>query len=413
MDVQDAFRTTCRVLLQGEVGELDDFKPYLMRYVENVAGVKSALSGKGVTISSPEFSPGAKFISHVEMEEYNKRLRAVRLDLNSIKDIDSAVSALGEQLYYCGDIITGNSEAVGQMYVKKYFPAEAKQRMLILVQNLQESLGERINALPWMGDSTKVKAIEKLKKKPRTAGIVSRGGSLLTGWMLHNGKENPFYEHFDEVCDIAKSHDVTLSLGDGLRPGAIADATDSPQILELLTLGELQKKALRRGVQVMIEGPGHVPIDQIEANVILEKAICNGAPFYVLGPLVTDVAPGYDHITAAIGGAIAASKGADFLCYVTPSEHLRLPTLADVREGVIAARIAAHIADIAKNVHSARERDRKMSQCRKTFDWQGQVDLSIDPEKTAAFLEKSKSAHDEGCTMCGEFCAIKLGKREA
>ncbi|MDD4860460.1 MAG: phosphomethylpyrimidine synthase ThiC, partial [Dehalococcoidales bacterium] len=195
--------------------------------------------------------------------------------------------------------------------------------------------------------------VKVLKNNPRILDIVSRGGAFLAEWMIENDRENPFYEHFDKVIDIAKRYDVTLSLGDGLRPGAVADATDSPQIMELLTLGELQKRALAKGAQVMIEGPGHVPIDQIEANVLLEKSVCNGAPFYVLGPLVTDVAPGYDHITAAIGGAIAASKGADFLCYVTPAEHLRLPSVEDVREGVIASKIAAHVADIAKGVKGA------------------------------------------------------------
>ena len=204
---------------------------------------------------------------------------------------------------------------------------------------------------------------------------------------------------------------MVLSLGDGLRPGAIADATDSGQIHELILLGQLAARAREAGVQVMIEGPGHVPIRDIEANIRLQKKLCAGAPFYVLGPLPTDIAPGYDHITSAIGGAIAASAGADFLCYVTPAEHLRLPTLADVRDGVIAAKIAGHIADIAKGISGAAERDRKMSEARKTFDWQGQVDLSLDPEKTVALLEKSRSANEEGCTMCGEFCAIKLGRK--
>ena len=213
------------------------------------------------------------------------------------------------------------------------------------------------------------------------------------------------------ALEIARRYDMVLSLGDGLRPGAIADATDQGQLQELIILGELAGRARAADVQVMIEGPGHVPIRDIEANIKLQKKICQGAPFYVLGPLPTDIAPGYDHITSAIGGAIAGAAGADFLCYVTPAEHLRLPTLEDVREGVIAARIAAHIADIAKGVNGAQERDYKMSQCRKNFDWQGQVDLSIDPVKAKALLEKSKSADEEGCTMCGEFCAIRLGKK--
>ena len=254
-------------------------------------------------------------------------------------------------------------------------------------------------------------SVAAVEEQGRILGIVSRGGAMTANWMYCNKRENPLYEEYDRLLEIAHRYDMVLSLGDGLRPGAIEDATDQGQLQELIILGQLAKRARDAGVQVMIEGPGHVPITEIEANIKLQKKICQGAPFYVLGPLPTDIAPGYDHITSAIGGAIAGAAGADFLCYVTPAEHLRLPSLADVREGVIAARIAAHIADIAKNVRGARERDRKMSQCRKAFDWQGQVDLSIDPEKTVALLEKSKSAQDEGCTMCGEFCAIKLGKR--
>jgi len=254
-------------------------------------------------------------------------------------------------------------------------------------------------------------SVATVEGQGRVLGIVSRGGSMTANWMYCNNRENPLYEEYDRLLEIAHRYDMVLSLGDGLRPGAIADATDQGQLQELIILGELAKRARAAGVQVMIEGPGHVPLTEIEANIKLQKKLCQGAPFYVLGPLPTDIAPGYDHITSAIGGAIAGAAGADFLCYVTPAEHLRLPTLADVREGVIAARIAAHIADIAKGVQGARERDRKMSACRKNFDWQGQVDLSIDPERTLALLEKSKSAQDEGCTMCGEFCAIKLGKK--
>ncbi len=254
-------------------------------------------------------------------------------------------------------------------------------------------------------------SVSAVEKQGRVLGIVSRGGSMTANWMHCNGCENPLFEEYDRLLAIARRYDMVLSLGDGLRPGAIHDATDQGQVAELIILGQLAARAKDEGVQVMIEGPGHVPITEIEANIKLQKKICQGAPFYVLGPLPTDIAPGYDHITSAIGGAIAGSAGADFLCYVTPAEHLRLPTLADVRDGVMASRIAAHIADIAKGIAGARDRDLKMSQCRKTFDWQGQVDVSIDPEKTVALLEKSKTAHDEGCTMCGEFCAIKLGKR--
>ncbi|MEN6620061.1 MAG: phosphomethylpyrimidine synthase ThiC [Smithella sp.] len=254
-------------------------------------------------------------------------------------------------------------------------------------------------------------SVGAVEEQGRVLGIVSRGGSMTANWMRCNDQENPLFEQYDRLLKIAKRYDMVLSLGDGLRPGANADATDRGQLQELIILGQLARRAREAGVQVMIEGPGHVPIKDIEANIKLQKRICEGAPFYVLGPLPTDIAPGYDHITSAIGGAIAGAAGADFLCYVTPAEHLRLPTLDDVREGVIASKIAAHIADIAKGLPGAQERDRKMSECRKNFDWQGQVDLSIDPEKAGALLEKSKSADDEGCTMCGEFCAIRLGKK--
>jgi phosphomethylpyrimidine synthase len=254
-------------------------------------------------------------------------------------------------------------------------------------------------------------SVRCLDAEGRLLGIVSRGGSITANWMACHGRENPLYEQYDRLLAIAGRYDMVLSLGDGLRPGCLADATDRGQLQELIVLGELAKRARDRDVQVMIEGPGHVPLKDIEANIRLQKRICNGAPFYVLGPLPTDIAPGYDHITSAIGGAIAGAAGADFLCYVTPSEHLRLPTLEDVREGVIAARIAAHIADIAKGLPGAMEKDIRMAECRKTFDWQGQIAVSIDPERAGAWLERSESAHEEGCTMCGEFCAIKLGKK--
>jgi len=252
--------------------------------------------------------------------------------------------------------------------------------------------------------------VERLKLDHRLLGVVSRGGSFLVEWMIYNGKENPLYEHYDRLLEIAKKHDVTLSLGDGLRPGCLADATDRPQVAETITLGELTERAWAEGVQVMIEGPGHVPLDQIEANILLEKRLCKGAPFYVLGPLVTDISPGYDHITCAIGGAIAGRAGADFLCYVTPSEHLKLPSIEDVKEGVIATRIAGHAADIARGNPKALERDLEMARARKNFDWQRQIELSLDPEKARHYHEEGKSSEEDVCTMCGEFCAIKRVK---
>ncbi|MBP1714783.1 MAG: thiamine biosynthesis protein ThiC [Deltaproteobacteria bacterium] len=250
-------------------------------------------------------------------------------------------------------------------------------------------------------------SVGKIKREGRMMGVVSRGGAILVEWMEHNQKENPLYEHYDRLLEIAKAYDMTLSLGDGLRPGCLADATDRGQIQELIFLGELTERAWAKGVQVMIEGPGHVPLDQIEANILLQKRLCHGAPFYVLGPLVTDIAPGYDHITGAIGGAIAARAGADFLCYVTPSEHLRLPTVDDVREGVIASRIAAHAADIARGLKGAMEPDRRMAKARKALDWKAQIDLSLDPERARKLRESRMPKESDVCTMCGELCAVK------
>lgn len=254
------------------------------------------------------------------------------------------------------------------------------------------------------------RSVACVEDQGRLLGIVSRGGSILSRWMLFNKRENPLYEYYDRLLAVAKRYDMVLSLGDGLRPGCLADATDRGQVQELLLLGELTKRARDCGVQVMIEGPGHVPLKEIESNVLLQKRLCGGAPFYVLGPLPTDIAPGYDHITSAVGGAVAGAAGADFLCYVTPAEHLKLPSLEDVREGVTASRIAAHIADIAKGLPGAIERDHAMARFRKKFDWDGQINAALDPERAMNLLERSDSAADEGCTMCGEFCAIRLGK---
>jgi phosphomethylpyrimidine synthase len=250
-------------------------------------------------------------------------------------------------------------------------------------------------------------ALEMLKRQGRVTDIVSRGGAFLTTWMLHHDRENPLYENYDRLLSIAKSYDVTLSLGDGLRPGCTADATDRAQIHELMTLGELTRRAWEVGAQVMIEGPGHVPLNQIEANVILQKKLCDNAPFYVLGPLVTDIAAGYDHVACAIGGAIAGAAGADFLCYVTPAEHLCLPSVEDVREGVVVTKIAAHAADLAKGNQRAIERDRKMAIARKNLDWESQMKLAIDPWKARKYREANPPAEEDVCTMCGKYCAIK------
>jgi phosphomethylpyrimidine synthase len=251
-------------------------------------------------------------------------------------------------------------------------------------------------------------AIPFLKK--RLAGVVSRGGAFLVKWMAHNKAENPLYEDFDKILDIVYDNDVTLSLGDGLRPGCLKDATDKAQILELKTLGKLAKRAMEKDVQVMIEGPGHVPLNQIEMNMKLQKECCGNAPFYVLGPLVTDVAPGYDHITAAIGGAVAAYNGAAFLCYVSPKEHLGLPNVEDVKEGVIASKIAAHAADIAKGVKGAQWWDDEVSEARAKLDWNTVINKSIDPEKARKLRKEAGATDEEVCSMCGEFCSVKIGK---
>ena len=253
------------------------------------------------------------------------------------------------------------------------------------------------------------KTIEQIKNGTREMNIVSRGGSLVFAWMTMTGEENPFYEYFDEIVEICREHDVTISLGDACRPGCLADATDNCQIEELIRLGELTDRAWARDVQVMIEGPGHMPMDQIEANMKVQQTLCKGAPFYVLGPLVTDIAPGYDHITAAIGGAIAAWTGAAFLCYVTPAEHLALPNVDDVHDGIIASKIAAHAADIAKGIPGAREQDDRMAKARRALDWDAQWLEALDPETAKAIRESRmpEEDHSDTCSMCGKFCAVR------
>ncbi len=253
--------------------------------------------------------------------------------------------------------------------------------------------------------------VETVKRNRRLTHIVSRGGSLLFAWMELNNAENPFFEYYDDLLDICAKYDITLSLGDACRPGSVHDATDPSQIKELITLGELTKRAWEKNVQVMIEGPGHMPLNEIKANMLIEKKLCHGAPFYVLGPLVTDVAPGYDHITSAIGGAIAATYGADFLCYVTPAEHLRLPNLDDMKEGIIASKIAAHAADIAKGVPGAIEWDNKMSKARADIDWDTMFDLALEPEKAKRYRAESKPHDEESCTMCGKMCSMRTMKK--
>jgi phosphomethylpyrimidine synthase len=251
------------------------------------------------------------------------------------------------------------------------------------------------------------RAAEKIKRRERITNIVSRGGSLMFAWMQMGDRENPFFEHFDRLLAICQAYDVSLSLGDGCRPGCLHDSTDACQVEELITLGELTQRAWEKNVQVMIEGPGHMALNEIAGNMMLEKRLCHGAPFYVLGPIVTDVAPGYDHITSAIGGAVAAASGADFLCYVTPAEHLRLPDLEDMKEGIIASRIAAHAADIAKGIPGARHWDDTMARARAALDWEKMLKISMDPEKARRYRESSIPEHEDSCTMCGKMCAVR------
>lgn len=252
--------------------------------------------------------------------------------------------------------------------------------------------------------------VERLKKNKRMLGVVSRGGSLLVEWMEKNNKENPLYEHFDEILKIAKKYNITISLGDGLRPGSTIDATDAPQINELIILGELVKRCREEGVPVIVEGPGHVPINQIETNIKLQKSLCHNAPFYVLGPLVTDIGAGYDHIVASIGGAWAGYFGADFLCYVTPAEHLKLPSISEVKEGVIALKIAAHAADLARGNKRAWRKEKEMAQARRELDWENQIKLTFNPEKAKKMVGE-KLHKEDPCTMCGDLCAIKTSER--
>ncbi len=251
------------------------------------------------------------------------------------------------------------------------------------------------------------RAVEAFKRQGRLTNIVSRGGSLLFAWMEMTGNENPFYEYFDEVLDILREYDVTISIGDALRPGSIHDSSDAGQISELIEIGALTKRAWEKDVQVLVEGPGHMAMNEIAANMALQKRLCYEAPFYVLGPIVTDIAPGYDHITSAIGGAIAAANGADFLCYVTPAEHLRLPDLNDVKEGIIASKIAAHAADIAKGIPNAREIDNKMSDARRRVDWEEMFSYAIDKDKARAYFESTPPTEKHTCSMCGKMCAMR------
>ncbi len=343
-------------------------------------------------------------------EEMLKLDAAVRAGADAVMDLSTGGDIYG----ILGAIIKRSPVVIGTVPI--YGAAVAAiDRHGSIVDMTSDDLFEAVEAHCRMGaDFITVhcginrESVEALSKDRRVTDVVSRGGALLTGWILHNDKENPLFEEYDRLLEIAGKYDTVLSLGDGMRPGCIADATDSAQLTELKILGQLAARAREAGVQAMIEGPGHIPLNQVEENVRLEKDFCDGAPFYVLGPLVTDIAPGYDELTAGIGGAIAAAAGADFLCYVTPREHLGLPDINDVHRGVIACRIAAHAGDIVKGVSGAADWDLNMAKARKALDWDGQIALAIDPERAAAMRAERGRIDGEACSMCGRLCAMKV-----
>lgn len=377
----------------------------------NHKGVKPVGIGEGLRIKV-NTNLGTSS-DHVDLEEELKKLEvAIQAGTDTVMDLSTGgdIDAIRKEILRHSPIPVG-TVPIYEAAIKaaKERKALAHMRVEDLFEVIERQAEEGVDFMTLHCGVTR-HAIERLRKAKRLLGIVSRGGSFLVEWMIYNGRENPLYEYYDRVLEIARSFDVTLSLGDGLRPGCIADATDRPQVEETILLGELTERAWAEGVQVMIEGPGHVPIDQIEANILLEKRLCKGAPFYVLGPLVTDISPGYDHIACAIGGAIAGKAGADFLCYVTPAEHLKLPSVEDVREGVMATKIAGHAADIARGNQKALKRDIEMSMARREFNWERQIELSIDPKKARRYHEEGRSAAKDVCTMCGEFCAIKRVK---
>ena len=342
--------------------------------------------------------------------DYEREMRKVRLALDmgaeSIMDLSNygKTNAFRRELIACSPAMIGTVpmyDAVG--YLEKDLLDITAADFLRVIE------AHALEGVDFMTIHAGInrRTIEAFKRSPRLTNIVSRGGSLLFAWMEMTGNENPFYEHYDEVLEILRAHDVTVSLGDAMRPGCTRDASDAAQLCELIELGHLTRRAWAKDVQVMIEGPGHMALNEIQANVLLQKRLCHNAPFYVLGPLVTDIAPGYDHITSAIGGALAAASGADFLCYVTPAEHLRLPDLDDVREGIVAAKIAAHAADIAKGIRGAREIDDKMSDARRRVDWEEMFRHAIDPEKARRYRASLPPAEEKTCSMCGRMCAMK------
>ena len=350
----------------------------------------------------------------ISLDEEKEKLRVLdELGCDAVMDLSTGGPIKELRSYILNN--TGMSLGTVPVYEAAVRAAETKGSMVKMTAEemlaIVEEHGEQGVDFVTVHSGLTLKAVDRLKQEGRVMDIVSRGGSFLLEWMVMNKAENPFYSEYDKLLEIAKKYDMTLSLGDAMRPGCLEDATDRAQLEELLTLGELRDRALEAGVQVIIEGPGHVPINQVEMNIKLQKEICKGAPFYVLGPLVTDIGMGYDHITGAIGGAIAGAAGADFLCYVTPAEHIRLPNVDNVRDGLIASKIAAHAADIAKGAPGAMERDKRMARCRKALDWEGQMKESFNPERVRLWRSEIPPTDSEVCSMCGEFCAMRTVER--
>lgn len=372
--------------------------------IKKVCGIGSGLRTK----------VNANIGTSTDRAEIAEELRKLQIAIGAGADTVMDLSIGGEIKKIRREILLHSPVPVGTVPIYEIAVQAQKKRGDFLrfdiddiMATLQEQAEDGVDFFTIHAGVTR-KSLLVLKRNKRLLNIVSRGGAILARWITSHREENPFFQHFEKILDLAYNYDITLSLGDGLRPGSIWDATDSAQIAELKILGDLASQAKRRSVQVMIEGPGHVPLNQIQKNIALQKKICRDAPFYVLGPLVTDVASGWDHISASIGAALAGSFGADFLCYVTPSEHLRHPSAEDVREGVIASKIAAHAADLAKGIKSARERDRQISQARLRRDWKKQIALSIDPVKAAEYRISSRPKLQDVCTMCGKYCSIKL-----
>ena len=338
--------------------------------------------------------------------ELDKVRKAVEMDADAIMDLSSygKTQEFRKSVVECANVMIGTVpiyDAIG-FYDKELSEITAQEFLDVVKKHAEDG----VDFMTIHAGLTRA-TVERFKKSGRLTNIVSRGGSLLFAWMDATGKENPFYEHYDKVLEIFEYYDVTISLGDACRPGSINDATDAAQIEELIVLGELTKRAWEKNVQVMVEGPGHMALNEVAANILFMKKLCHGAPVYVLGPITTDVAPGYDHITSAIGGAVASMSGADFLCYVTPAEHLRLPDLNDMIEGIVAAKIAAHSGDIAKGISGARDWDYKMSTARKNLDWNTMFELAIDSDKPRKYRESSMPEHEDSCTMCGKLCAVR------